>query len=178
MELVPRVELSGRALVEHWTWAAEKGLMNKNTAAGLRAACAQVLSVVDDWESADLRGLDVDETLRRFQNLRMKDFKPQSLEVYKRRFRQAFLSYSSFLANPTAWKPTLHERVARAEGSRSEQHAPPEEASGGARLIDYPFPLRDGVTVRLSLPRDLKREEVRRLAAFMSTLASDFDPSS
>jgi predicted XRE-type DNA-binding protein len=32
-----------RALIEHWPWAAEKGVMNKNTAAGLRAACVQVL---------------------------------------------------------------------------------------------------------------------------------------
>jgi hypothetical protein len=35
-------ETSGKAFLEHWSWAAEKGLMNKNTAGGLRSACGQV----------------------------------------------------------------------------------------------------------------------------------------
>ena len=39
---------SGKALIERWPWAAEKGVMNKNMAAGLRAAYVQVLGVPDD----------------------------------------------------------------------------------------------------------------------------------
>ena len=49
------------------------------------------------------------------------------------------------------------------------------QQSSGRGLIDYPFPLRDGVTVRLMLPRDITVNEVKRLNAFMSTLAVDFN---
>src|SRR5712692_386131 len=34
-------DTTGKALLEHWSWAAEKGLMNKNTAHGLRSACRE-----------------------------------------------------------------------------------------------------------------------------------------
>jgi hypothetical protein len=37
--------------------------------------------------------------------------------------------------------------------------------------------VREGQIARLVLPRDLKTSEVKRLAAFMSTLAVDFDPA-
>jgi hypothetical protein len=41
--------------------------------------------------------------------------------------------------------------------------------------VEYPFPLREGQTARLILPRDLKAAEVKRLSAFMSTLVADYD---
>src|SRR2546427_10720536 len=69
------METTGKALVEHWGWAAEKGLMNKNTAAGLRAATGQVLGVLEDWENEDVTKLNVEQTLTRFQNLRRRNFK-------------------------------------------------------------------------------------------------------
>jgi len=52
------MDTTGKALVEHWNWAAEKGGMNKHTAAGLRAACTQVLGALDNWESVDITSLD------------------------------------------------------------------------------------------------------------------------
>src|ERR1700722_19933918 len=79
------MESTGRALVDHWSWAAEKGLMNKNTAGTLRAACSQILSSVDDnWETLDIRELNPDDAFRRFQNKRGKDFRPASLHDYAR----------------------------------------------------------------------------------------------
>jgi len=38
-------------------------------------------------------------------------------------------------------------------------------------MIDYPFPLRDGLLVRLVLPRDLTAAEAKRLVAFVNALA-------
>src|SRR5262245_37273094 len=99
------MDTTGKALIDHWNWAAEKGVMNKNTAGGLRAACAQVLSVLDDWENVDLKNMDVEETLLRFQNLKAREFKPNVLDTYKRRFRQAISSYLSYLEDPGGWKP-------------------------------------------------------------------------
>lgn len=175
------MEATGRALVDHWDWAASKGIMNKNTAHGLRTACIQVLGVLDNWESVDVRKLDIDDTLIRFQNIRSKQFKPQVLEEYKRRFRQAVSSFLQYLEDPGNWKPT--SRKPARPLPRGDREADRVEevpaATGGelpsAGLIEYPFPLREGQTVRLILPRDLKKAEVKRLTAFMMTLAVDYE---
>jgi hypothetical protein len=173
--------MTGKALVDHWTWAAEKGVMNKNTAGGLRSACTQVLGVLENWESIDVKGLDVEAALTRFQNLKKKDFKPNVLEVYKRRFRQAHASYLAYLDDPGGWKPRSIDRSTgernnagdrQADSSRPARHEMPQ-----AGLVEYPFPLREGQIARLILPRDLKVSEVKRLSAFMTTLAIDFDPT-
>jgi hypothetical protein len=175
------METSGKAFIDHWSWASEKGLMNKNTAAGLKAACGQVLSVLDHWEEVDIKKLDVEDTLTRFQNLKKKQFTPAVLETYKRRFRNAINSYVAYLDDPGGWKPRSVDRSAAPEkatgsdrpsdGSRLIRHEMPQ-----ANLVEYPFPLREGQIARLILPRDLKVIEVKRLTAFMSTLAIDFEP--
>ena len=176
------MEATGKALVDHWNWAAEKGVMNKNTAAGLRAACTQVLGALGNWESVDIKGLDVEGTLVRFQNLKKKDFKPVVLETYKRRFRHAVTSYLSYLNDPGGWKPRTIDRPNAADknngGDRQpDPGRPTKHEMPQAGLVEYPFPLRDGQIARLILPRDLKTSEVKRLAAFMSILAVDFDPT-
>ena len=173
------MDTNGKAFLEHWNWAAEKGVMNKNSAAGLRAACKQVLSVVDNWESVDVKSLDIEKTLTQFQNLKKKDFKPKVLETYKRRFRLAVRSYLAYLEDPGGWKPKTLDRstVERnngdkgpKEGIRSVKHELPQ-----AGLVEYPFPLRDSQIARLILPRDLKTSEAKRLYAFMTALVVDSD---
>jgi hypothetical protein len=173
------METSGRALVDHWKRAADKGVMNRNTAAGMRAACAQVLSILEKWESVNVRGIDVEDLLVRFQTLKKKDFKPAVLETYKRRFRQAHASYLAYLDDPGSWKPRTLERTGdktdsdrQLAATHSLRHEIPL-----AGLVEYPFPLRDGLTARLVLPRDMNMSEVKRLSAFMATLTIDFDPS-
>ena len=53
MEICLR-ETSARSLVDHWSWAADKGLMNRNTAAGLSSACVRVLDILgDNWEQTE-----------------------------------------------------------------------------------------------------------------------------
>jgi len=175
------METTGKAFLGHWDWAASKGLMNKNTAYGLRAACRRVLGVLDDWENVDIKEINVEETLTRFQNLRKTDFKPQVLETYKRRFRQAVSSYLSYVEDPGNWKATTRKR--RRQPSINDRGATPagKDVTGGgyelpsAGLVEYPFPLREGQNARLVLPRDLKTSEVKRLTAFMATLAVDFE---
>jgi len=161
--------------------------MNKNTAAAMKAASIQVLSVYDHWEQVDLKELDVEEAIRRFQNLRAKTFKQKTLDAYARRFKQAVASYLAYIKNPRSWKPRARERTARQRQVASQVRT--VEAlhdEGGARtahppegsLVEYPFPLREGLTARMILPRDLKTAEVKRLTAFMTTLAVDFNPAS
>src|ERR1051326_9058905 len=101
---------SGRAIIEHWIWAAVKGLMNMNTAKALRAACAQVLGVLDQWETVDVRDLDLDDVFRRFQNKRGRDFIPESLDTYKRRVSAAHRAFLEYLSDPSRWKSPFRER--------------------------------------------------------------------
>lgn len=181
------VETTGKAFVEHWNWAVEKGLMNKNTAAGLHAACRQVLNIEDGWEELDVSQIDVETFLTRFQNLKGKKFRPKSLDQYKRRFRQALNLYLQYVHDPSGWKPKNSDRPAPRKGNGNGDAEPELRAAvapkiittpipAEAGLVDYPYPLREGRIARLRLPSDLKMIEVRRLTAFMSTLAVDFEP--
>ena len=130
------MEKNAKSLVDHWTWAADKGLMNRNTAAGLRSACARVLEVLGDgWEQTDITDLNVDDILLRFQNLKKKDFVPQVLEAYKHRFRKAITSYFEYLENPGGWKPGAQEKPSasqREHTSRQRRHA-----TASVAMIDH-----------------------------------------
>jgi hypothetical protein len=178
---------TAKQLVDHWTWAADKGLMNRNTAGALRAACSQVLGVLDNWEQLDVTSLNVEDVLRRFQNLRARDFSPESLNAYARRFRNAVESFLQYVKDPASWKPAARAPKTQTEGNgkpdvKRRKTAPAEQADefvvanetphvGG--LIEYPFPLRDNVVARLKLPRDISAAEAKRLYGFMIALAVD-----
>ncbi len=157
--------------------------MNQNTAGALRAACSQVLKAMDGWETIDVTSIDVDDLLRRFSNLRAKDFTPGSLGTYEQRFRRALESYLEYVKNPSAWKPASSPSPSAKAGAarkKPDSHhahdkstATVPDASPRGGLVDYPFPIRDGQTARLVLPRDLRSSEVKRLTAFMNTLVDE-----
>lgn len=181
------MKTTGKDFVDHWTWAAEKGLMNTATAASLKSACIKILGVLDDWETIDVRNLDVGEVIHRFQNLKARDFTPSSLETYASRFRKALTLFLEYAANPAGWRVAgrsrrqkSNEKILKndkAEGADGAKVAIIKEDARSfdePNLISYPFPLRRGLTVKLSLPEDLTSTEARRLSAFMMTLSSEF----
>jgi hypothetical protein len=181
------MDSSGKAFAEHWIWAADKGLLNLNTAKAVRAACAQVLSVLDGWETVDVRNLDLNDLFLRFQNKRGKDFIPESLETYMRRFTVAHRAFLDYIADPTTWKPPFRDRSSSKierlkapalppeprQTTVSSAAPPPPQKQSGSDFVDYPFPLRDGRIVRLQLPIDLKAADVTRLTAFLNSLVID-----
>ncbi len=180
------MDKNGKALVEHWQWASSKGLMNVTSARLLRNACFQVLSAQDGWEDLDVGALDIEETFRRFQNIKGRNLSPGSLKDYHRRFSQGVQSFLDYLRDPPNWKGPLGNvkppRVAGGQEGRSAGHAerngrmaaprrnPPEKHG---ELIEYPFPIRTGLTARLTLPGDLTISEAKRLASFVASLAID-----
>lgn len=178
-----KIDISGKALAEHWTWAARKGLMNSNTANALKAACTQVLGAIEGWETVDVREIDVDEVCRRFQNKRSKDFTPESLETYKRRFALSVKEFLKYAGDPSVWKSPVRSRARRDKKLATSSYslpspameATPVSAALPAGFMEYPFPLREGCIVQLKLPVDLKLSEVRRLNAYLMALAVDFD---
>jgi hypothetical protein len=176
------METTGKQFVEFWTWAAQKGLMNMNTAYSFSSPVRQIMSVNEDWEKIDVSKLNTDDLFLRFQNIKGKNFKPDSLNIYFRRFRLAIDMFLEYVENPTGWKYKGQQTSRKLKSSKFEKDKQTDESfempisqSGfSIPMMDYPFPLRDGCIVRLKLPTDLKTSEVERLATFMRTLTIDF----
>jgi hypothetical protein len=170
---------TGQGLVDFLTYVQDKGLLNKNTAGALRAAARELLSIEhEDIAKIDIRELDVEQLAQRFANLRAGKFAPQSLETYQSRFRKSVSMYLRFLDNPAGWRPDVRTRPpaapdrtrGRSNGAPPGPTLPPPASSG---MIQYPFPIREGVIASLTLPTDLRRAEARRLASFLESLAVD-----
>src|SRR5438105_14139014 len=100
-----KMEATGKGLIEFLSFASEKGMVNGNTAGALRAACREVLAAVepDGWEAVDLRTIDAEDFATRFERLRAGKLKPESLLVYKSRFRNALAMYMQYLESPSSW---------------------------------------------------------------------------
>ncbi len=174
---------TGRALVEFLDRAAEKGWLNKNTAAGYRIACHRILAIEPDWERVDLSRLEVDDIIQRFVTLKGGEYSPRSLETYKSRFGKAIQTYLDWAQDPSSWRPPTRTQQKRPGRPTSSPSA--EEGSAGNRrrqltksspsdgMITYPFPVREDVDAQLVLPRDLRPDEVRRLVAFINALAME-----
>ena len=161
--------------------------MNKNSAGSLRAACTQVLSVLDDWENVDINELDLDDVINRFENLKAQDFRPKTLHEYGNRFRRAVQSFQDYIREPSSWSPTKSNTSSRRSKKESEAGPPKTEDRAGDEkssifgtifetnnLVDYPFPLRQDTIAILRLPNDLASDEVERLNTFMKALVVDF----
>lgn len=175
---------TGLAFVRHWDWVAEKGLMAPASARAIRAAVSQILKIDDNWESVDVRNIDVEALFARFRNL--SKIAPGSLAAYESRFRSGLQSYLAYLDNPTSYQPKTRKASQRddkptpkSKSKRSAESlaASPSlttstpTASNTAKLIVYPFPVRPDVFAELRLPADLTIDEALRLSAFLKAVA-------
>ena len=182
------METSGQSLLDFWAWSARKGLVPTSVANDLRAASKEVLSVEDNWQTIDIKALDVDYLMVRFDNLRKFKFKPQSLSAYKSRFKKARKLYLAYLENPSGWhypgavkrKGTKHpvSVPARAERPMQVEYELPGSApvlpvapiAVDSSVQHLEFPIRSGVVARLELPVDLTHDEANRLAAYLQLI--------
>lgn len=174
---------TGLAFVQHWDWVAEKGLIPRASALATRAAVSQILKIDDNWESTDVRQLDVDSVIARYRNL--SKLAPASLATYESRFRSGRESYLTYLDNPASYQPRGRKPAQRngkpRPGPKNEAARQPTPGgpgsprgrvpSSGTKLVVYPFPVRPEVFAELKLPADLTVEEALRLGKFLEAIA-------
>lgn len=180
------MEPTAKELVDFLNRSAKNGMLPSATAGALRAAVTEVLKHVvgDGWEAEDVSKVDVDDYTERFVRLRASAYKPDTLLVYKSRFKNAVGMFLDWQKNPVAWR----YRAARPSAERTKPKKPGQDvgtnASTGDVVMDpsltppapsgaitYPYPLRPGLRASLVLPEDLTREEAKRLAVFIESLA-------
>ena len=174
---------SREALSDFLDYLADKGLMEKNTAAARKAAVTKVLGILDDVEASDITTVDVEDVVSRFQRLHGRDYTPGSLVSYKSRLKSALDDFQSYLSNPLAFRPTVQSRVrARTKAAREEQpdsvgklerrteqtRAVPMPTAAG---LIVPIPIRPNLTVHVQgLPYDLTEAEARKIAAVVTAM--------
>lgn len=186
-------DYSLQALGQFLDYLSSKHLLNKNTAQSRKAAANKVFSVLDEEEASDLSKLELDQVFRRFENKAGKDYKPDSLMVYRSRVGSALNDFFSYVENPAQFRPTVKgsgngNGATKKAGkpARKAQEQPSEDGGSGqgqtqtgtgvhpsrTQGLSVPVPLREGVTVQITgLPADLTEAEASRLAAIVKAYA-------
>lgn len=172
-------EYSAEDLLDFLSHAGDRGLMPAATSQALAVATRNVFSVLGENEQTDLRTLDLNALIKRFNNKRAKDFTQASLKEYGRRLHRAIELYLGWKQDPANF--TVKTR-ATAPRSRERKESTAESAETDFRLSGPPtlnatgyqsaFPVRPGVVVHLTnIPNDLTEAEANRLAQFVKMLA-------
>jgi hypothetical protein len=170
-------------LLEFLGHASQRGLMPAATAQSLAVAARNVFGILSDAERTDLRQLDLDAVIKRFNNKRAKDFNPSSLKEYGRRVHRAVQLFRQWREDPANFSPKTRATAAARRKDRSakaELNFPvavepgllQESGAPGGRGYRSAFPIRPGTVVTLdNIPNDLTADEAERLALFVKMLA-------
>jgi hypothetical protein len=188
-------DFTKRSLLAFIENAITKGRMNKNTGGGVRAACNKILEQVASED--DVRGVDVKAAILQYNNRHPGELSGDSLRVYESRVRGAIESFVQSVQDPTGFKfPN------KTNGSSTKKNKPAPAAKGNAVApesdamsavqggvanaapaqqvgaatdisLRLPFPLRPTFLVHVVIPRDLTKDEAKRLALFIDALAHD-----
>ncbi|MEA9913497.1 hypothetical protein VDG39_12390 [Xanthomonas campestris pv. raphani] len=183
-------DYSLQALNEFIDYLANKHLLNKNTAQSRKGAANKILGVLDAQEASDLSKIDLDMVFTRFANKAGKDYKPDSLMVYRSRLSSALTDFFSYVENPAQFRPAgksngagsikkpakqvrkAEERPSESKPTMDSQASSQVAQSNSPGSVTVPVPLREGVTVQITgLPADLTEAEASRLAAIIKAYA-------
>lgn len=181
------------ALIRFLDIAVSQGLVNQNTAAGWKAASHKVLE--DIGLSDDIRTVDVQTAVLRYNNRHPGELRPASLKEYKRRVSlviEEFIRYTDDPANYTPRSKSIgSSKAAKQPNSKPKKTSAPKNLPPSTRQdeanslppsstpqagLAYSYPLRQNFLAQIVLPRDLSAEEALRLSRFIETLALDFKP--
>jgi hypothetical protein len=178
---------TAEGLLEFADWVVAKGYGSSAAWTPLKSAANRVFKTVEgttEYGQVDLRALDVNEDLSRYEVKARGQIKSESIAQYRSRFVRAVEAYRQFL---DTGQPPRARRVSRSESTSGDgapgsaqtsssstaggrENGAQQEQSAGERLIDYPFPLRSGTIALLRLPVRVEKADAERLAAFVRTL--------
>jgi hypothetical protein len=176
-------ERSRQALFEFLDYLGTKGLIPSNTVAARKSAASKILGILEDGEAADVTKLDLDEVMRRFQNLQGQNYTPASLNSYLSRLRSTVEDFKTYLNNPLAFKPNGQTRekrgkyepkkegsgVSEAPHTASAQSKPPVMPS----VSILPIQIRLDTTVYVQgIPLDLTEAEAAKIANVIRAMAT------
>ncbi|OAI04310.1 hypothetical protein A1353_13695 [Methylomonas methanica] len=171
-------------------YAAENGLMKRNTAQSRKAATNKILEKLEPTELEDLRKVNLNQAFSRFENLSGMQYKPDSLQVYLSRARTALSDFISYVDSPSSFKPLSSSKKNGASRQKNDIRNPLKQTANNEKQdnelysdsnsyegmevkhIIVPIPLRENLTVKISnLPADLTQAEAERLAAIVRAYA-------
>lgn len=160
-----------------------KGLMNKSTVVGRKAACNKMLSILDDQEKADLRRINIDQLATQFANLQGKDYAPKSLRVYKSRVSGSLDDFFRYRDNPANFsvgaKPrkrmTSHSQTNNATSSNTDNIPQMDRTTAPTQhdTINVPIALSTGNIVQINgLPVGLAAIDAKKIANVIMAMAN------
>ncbi len=154
------------------------GLHNPATLRSRKLAAEQLLTELKSHERNDLRLVDVEELCARFHKLQDSTIRPESLDVYKSRLKDALSDFIAWTDDQESFVPRESEFKAKREMFRNEpdghKQAREELALNPPRspLQIFPVPIRKDLVVYIqNVPLDMTEKEAAKIAAVVRALA-------
>lgn len=175
---------SRQKLLDFLDYLAAKGLMAPATISARKAAAGKVLGILPEEEADDVTKLNLDDVMKRFNNLEGKGYTPGSLTTYLSRTKSAIDDFRTYLENPLGFRPSVQARDRRkpegkkessAATSASKQTNVERDAVKAPPLSSsiLPIPIRPDITVFVQgLPYDLTEAEANKIANVIRAMAT------
>lgn len=169
-------------LLDFLSHAGDKGFMPAATARALSVASRNVLGVLEEDEQQNIRALDLDAIIKRFNNKRARDFNPGSLKAYGQRIRRAIELYEQWKDNPADFSVKTRTTRRSKKEAQSEtrtsnlytSNADVQPTPNHTGTFQSSFPVGAGRVITVSnIPEDLTSAEAEKLAQFVRMLAVD-----
>jgi hypothetical protein len=175
---MPDKDYSEAAFHSFMRESAVSGLIKPAIARSRKLAAEHLLIELRSHERTDLRLVDVDELCSRFHKLQDSTIRPESLDLYKSRLKDALGDFIRWTDEPGTFVPRESEFKATRKSLRQETA---EEARAREELAlnpprsphdIFPVPIRPDLVVYIqNVPLDMTRKEAEKIAAVVRALA-------
>lgn len=180
---------TAQGVIDYLDSLVKKGRSRPGIVNPLKTAITKVLEATEGeeaWGATDVTNLDIDDVILRFKNKTLSEYTPASYKAYRSRIARAIGWYKNFLANP-GWVPKENTRMPKADSANGSKlsktaenrSAPPQDGnqtqhvgqdSPKLNVVAYPFPLSNGETARVYMPKGVTKADVKRLSVFLEAL--------
>jgi hypothetical protein len=166
-------------------YLSDKGLMPKETAMSRKSTVNSVFGILSDSEAQDVTVIDVDDAMRRFQNMHSKRYTPGSLKTYRSRLASAIEDFIAYNDNPMTFRPATAVRERKLRETRTVKNVDflkPGDKNGfhgaepksNASFMMVPIPIRADLIIEIKgLPFDLTTQEAKKIASVVMAMATE-----